>query len=125
MDYGTLLGGLGIGTILATFASYLLSGRRDRINREVQFKTRQLEELYGPLLSLHKEISAHSELRVKLAQAIDASHLEAMLAAAPDGVEAASNPYVSVILTNIRDENETFRQLLMPRYHDMVKLFRE
>ena len=28
-------------------------------------------------------------------------------------------------MKNVKDENETFRQLLMPRYHDMVKIFQE
>lgn len=125
IDFGALLGGLGIGAILSQLVSYLLTGRRDRANRETDFRTQQLQELYGPLLSLHKEIRAHSELRVKLQQALDQSHVEAMLAAGPGGIEAASDPFVEAVLTNIRDEEETFRKLLMPRYHDMVTTFRD
>ena len=124
IDFGALLGGLGIGAILSQLVSYLLTGRRDRANRETDFRTQQLQELYGPLLSLHKEILAHSELRVKLQQALDQSHVEAMFTAGPNGVEDASDPFVGAILTNIRDENETFRQFLMPRYHEMVNVFR-
>ena len=92
--FATLLGTLGVGGILGALVSHLLTGRRDRTNREIELRTRQLQELYGPLLSLHKKIRAHSELRVKLQQAIDQSHIAAMFQSAPHGIEDASDPYV-------------------------------
>jgi hypothetical protein len=73
---------------------------------------------------MHKEIRARSELRVKLQEAIDAQHMEEMLHAGPGKTEEASDAHLPAILTNIWDENETFRNVLMPRYHEMIDVFR-
>ena len=51
--------------------------------------------------------------------------VEGGVVAGAEGVEAASEPYIGTILENIRDENETFRELLMPLYHAMVKIFQD
>src|SRR5262249_13666649 len=74
---------------------------------------------------MHKEIRARSELRVKLQEAIDAQHMADMLHAGPGKTEEASDAHLPAILTNIRDENETFRTVLMPRYHEMIDVFRD
>jgi hypothetical protein len=121
----TLVSALGLGAVLGAVANSLLAERRDRTTREVAFRTRQLEELYGPLLSLRKEIRAHSELREKLQRAIDDQHARTMLLPGPGKVASASDRFIDPVVKNVKDENETFRQLLMPRYHDMVKIFQE
>lgn len=97
--------------ILGAVVNHLLAGRRERINREVAFRTRQLEELYGPLLSLRNEIRAHSNLRMKLEGAVAKPY--------------ANGEDLEPVLKNIKDANETFWQLLMPRYHKMVEIFQD
>jgi hypothetical protein len=86
---------------------------------------RKLIDFYGPLLSLHREILAKSELRLKVENAADALHAQAMLDAGPRGVEEASDTHISGIMQTIEDANQTFREVLMPRYQDMVRVFRE
>jgi hypothetical protein len=83
----------------------------------------QLEQFYGPLLAMHKEIRARSELRVKLQEAIDTQHMDDMLRA--ESTEEASDAHLPAILANVRDESETFRNILMPRYREMIDVFRD
>jgi hypothetical protein len=117
-----ILGTLGVGAVLGNLVTGLHASWRDRRNREGALRIRQLDELYGPLLSLRKEILEHSELRVKLQTAIDSPHMKALLSA-PGGREESSDRHLDTVVKSVKDENETFRQLLMPRYHEMVKIF--
>ncbi len=97
--------GVAVGALLTAW----LAALRDKARRRVEFRKQQLQELYGPLLSLRKEIRAHSILRVKLQNAIDQRHISDMLTAdSAEGVEVASEPHVTVILKNISDEKQTF-----------------
>jgi hypothetical protein len=121
----SLLAALGVGGLLGTVISNWLTTKRERVTRHHQSQLRKLKEFYGPLLSLHTEIRAKSELRVKVQQAVDRMHAEAMLEAGPAGVEQASDEHLPGILQTIADENQTFREILMPLYRDMVRIFRE
>ena len=62
---------------------------------------------------------------MKIAEAIDTEHMKDMAAAGPGRVEEASDAHLPDIITNIRDESETFSELLMPRYREMIDVFRE
>ncbi|QOZ07253.1 hypothetical protein [Bradyrhizobium sp. CCBAU 51765] len=133
MDLWGIIGGLGVGGLLGTIGTQWAIGQREQAARRVAFKKQQLAEFYGPLLAAHNEISARSELRVKLQNALDGRHIEAMLEAAASGGGAGRNDRISAatdtqgptILTNIRDEEQTFRHVLMPRYRSMIDIFRD
>ncbi|WP_454651408.1 hypothetical protein [Bradyrhizobium liaoningense] len=133
MDLWGIIGGLGVGGLLGTIGTQWAIGQREQAARRVAFKKQQLAEFYGPLLAAHKEISARSELRVKLQNALNGRHIEAMLEAAASGggagrndrISAATDTQVPTILTNIRDEEQTFRDVLMPRYRSMIDIFRD
>jgi hypothetical protein len=103
---------LGVGGIIGTLVTNWLTARRERAKRRVEFCTRQLQELYGPLLGPHKEIRAHSDLRVKIQVGIDRLRF--------DGLDARD-----VWLKQVQDENETLKNVLMPCCREMVKTFRE
>ena len=75
-------------------------------------------------MSLHKEIRARSELRLRIQTAVDQAHVEDMLNAGPGNAEGASDLHLPGILRTVRDENQTFREVLMPRYREMVDVFR-
>jgi hypothetical protein len=102
-----------------------MTTRREAAHRQHAFRTRQLEEFYGPLLSMRQEIQARSELRVKLQQAVDQRHFVDLLGAAPSDVDAASDAHLPTIIKNIQDESQTFKDTLMPRYREMINTFRE
>lgn len=120
----SVVAALGVGGWIGSVINNWMTIRRETAARAVQFRKQQLEQFYGPLLAMHKEIRARSELRVKLQEAIDAQHMEEMLHAGPGKTEEASDAHLPAILTNIWDENETFRNVLMPRYHEMIDVFR-
>jgi len=133
MDLWGIIGGLGVGGLLGTIGTQWATGRREKAARRVAFKKQQLEKFYGPLLAAHKEIRARSELRVKLQEALDSQHTEAMLEAAVSGggagrddrINAATDSRLPAILTNIQDEGQTLRDILMPRYRSMIDIFRD
>jgi hypothetical protein len=121
----SIVGTLGVGGILGVFLTAWLTNRREEAKRRVDFRTRQLDEFYGPLLALHKEIRARSELRVKIQNAVDQAHIEDMLnAAGATGINEASDMHLPGIIKTIEDENQTLREILMPRYSEMVDVFR-
>jgi hypothetical protein len=70
MDWLQIIGALGVGGLLGTFGQQWMTGRREKAARTNAFKKQQLEEFYGPLLAMRKEIRARSELRVKLQEAV-------------------------------------------------------
>ena len=74
MNWVTLLGALGLGGILGSLVQNWLTDRRENAKQKLEYIERQLQEFYNPLRSLHKEIRAHSQLRVKLQQALDDQH---------------------------------------------------
>ena len=121
----SVLAALGAGGWVGSLFTNWLTARRERAQRAVQFRKQQLEEFYGPLLAMHKEIRARSELRVKLQKAIDQQHSNAMLQAGPAHVEEASDTHLPTIMANIEDEAATFRSVLMPRYREMIDVFRQ
>jgi hypothetical protein len=113
--------GVAVGAVLTSW----LGGKRERATRRAEFLTRQLQEFYGPLLSMRKEILARSELRVKIQQSADSLHLRDLVEAGPGRQDDVTDGYLPGLLKMVRDENETFENILMPRYREMVSLFRE
>jgi hypothetical protein len=104
-DWVSVVGALGVGGLLGHLLSGWLTSSRERAKRRVEFRIRQLEEFYGPLLSLHKEIRARSELRVKI----------------QEKTSTKESVHISQI---VDDENKTLREVLMPCYQEMVNVFR-
>jgi hypothetical protein len=125
MEWMQLVGALGVGGLFGTLISQLMTSRREKAARSVVFRKQQLEEFYGPLLAMHKEIRSRGELRVKLQRAIDDLHTTDMLLAGPGKTEAASDRHLPAIVKNLQDESTTFRDVLMPRYREMIDVFRE
>jgi hypothetical protein len=118
MEWGNILsniGAMGVGGLIGMFISNWMTTRRETAARAVQFREQQLAQFYGPLLALHNEIRARSELRLKLQKAANDLHVNAM-------PHAESG---KTVLANVQDENETLRNILIPTYHEMIKVFRD
>jgi hypothetical protein len=120
----SVIAALGVGGWIGSVINNWMASHREMAARAVQFRKQQLEQFYGPLLAMHKEIRARSELRVKLQKAINTQHIEDMLLAGRGKTDEASDAHLPAILTNIRDESETFQNVLMPRYREMIDVFR-
>jgi hypothetical protein len=68
MEWGNIvsnIGAMGVGGWIGVFISNWVRVRRERAARAAQFREQQLAQFYGPLLALHNEIRARSELRLK------------------------------------------------------------
>jgi hypothetical protein len=118
MDWGNIvsnIGAMGVGGWIGVFISNWMRVRRETAARAVQFREQQLAQFYGPLLALHNEIRARSELRLKLQKAVNDLHGKDTLHAEPR----------KTVLANVQDENETLRNILIPTYHEMIKVFRD
>lgn len=115
---------------LSGLVGVLLGGwialRSERERRKKEFALRQLSEFYGPLLCLRQEIRARSELRARISNAADALWKEKF--------EGVRNPVVSQRILDdssakysaiIADDNRSLRETLMPKYREMVDIFRE
>ena len=105
-----------------------LSDRRDYDKRRTDFVKQQLSEFYGPLASMHAEIKARSTLRVKIGGAASAAWPDLIEQARQGGIEemqrvsAERRPAFSAL---ILDDNQAFREILMPIYRQMLALFRD
>lgn len=121
----SVVAALGVGGWVGSLITNWLTTRRERAQRAVQFRQQQLEEFYGPLLAMPKEIRARSELRVKLQQAIDQKYAVGLLSAGLGKTEETSDAQLPTITASIQDEAATFRNVLMPRYREMIDVFRQ
>jgi len=65
-------------------------------------------------LAARREIRARSELRAKLQRALDDPP-------AVGGVDT----HVRAADANVDDENQKFREVIMPRYREMISIFRD
>jgi len=120
-----IMAALGVGGWIGSLITNWMTVRRETTARGIAFRKQQLEQFYGPLLAMHKEILARSELRVKLERAVDQMHLSSMVHAGPHRIAEASDANMPIILANIDDQNKTLRDVLMPRYQEMILVFRE
>jgi hypothetical protein len=112
------------GGLVGTMGTHWATSRREAAARRTAFKKQQLEEFYGPLLAKRMELRARSELRVKLQTAVQ-EYIQDKSDIGPLGGYVEVNPQVEVMDANVQDENETFRDVLMPRYKEMISVFRE
>jgi uncharacterized protein Usg len=116
-----LIGGLG-----GVFLGGWLGDRREREKRRTDFITRQLSELYGPLVSLRAGIRTRSELRVKIQDAAERIWKEK---ARPDYSLAETHQFANERRAEfkaiIEDDSTTFKTVLLPDYQQMLTTFRE
>jgi len=98
---------------LATFHGQKKTRRHEHIKQ-------QLAEFYSPLLSIHHEIRAKSEVRLKvhsLANAAFSEELSSSRGMLPEVKEKYDNV--------LKYSNEQLKQDLIPQYERMVKLYLE
>lgn len=114
------LGGVFLGGWLTT--------RSERRRQRREFITKQLDELYGPLVSMRAEIRALSELRVRIERASDTTWREKAQQASTAGPEhterfmEAERPKYDALLA---DENARLKDVLIPTYRRMLCTFRD
>jgi hypothetical protein len=115
------------GSVVGVLLTALLAEHRERRKQRTDFIERQLSELYGPLLSLRKRVTARCEFHRKITSAI----LKASHARNPElrktGISDQQIDAVTISELNIFTDydQKTLEDLFMPDYRKMIELFRE
>ena len=105
-----------------------LTSRRERGQRRHEFISRQLRELYSPLLGLRNEIRMRSEFRVKVHDAANSAWQEECERVRPMGFEALDRfskerfPEFGRILDY---DSQRLSEDLVPLYRQMLKILRD
>jgi hypothetical protein len=90
-----------------------LTRLRDRDERRLRYIKTQLDEFYAPLMGLRREIRAKGELRVKLQKAA-----HEVLSPRSEKDDAAFKQMIDY-------NNEQLRKDLVPKYNEMLRIFRD
>ena len=104
-----------------------LAGRHYRIERRNQRMSEQLSGFYAPMLGIRAWILAKSELRVKI-QGAAGDEWQRLVAGAKGEVGALikiSEERSPDFKKIIEENNRQLVEELLPKYHDMVKVFSE
>jgi len=115
----------GLGGV---FLGGWLSSRNEQRKRRLDFVEMQLQELYSPLLSIRKQLRTLSELRVRVGTEAVAAWQELCAEAREFGPAALTK--LSAERSADWDaithyENEQWKNELLPRYKQMLEIFRE
>jgi len=97
-----------------------------RVQRQHAFAERQLAEFYGPMVAIHKQIRAKSNLRVAISEAAGKAWREQVSARGIPGTESVTAedsfaPFREIIEYN----NRQLADELLPAYRQMLSLFTE
>lgn len=105
------------------------SARNERVRRQMEFVTRQLHELYSPLLGIRTEILALSELRLRLEHAANAAWRklcdEASMRGGAEELKRLTETRSPEISKDIDYINQQFETKLLPAYERMLSLMRD
>lgn len=104
-----------------------MTNRREREKHRKDFIARQFSELYGPLGSLRAGIRARSELRAKLDWAFDRTWRKKTDADhnSLEPIRQFSCERSPAFKAVIKDNNTTFKTVLLADYQQMLTTFRE
>ena len=115
------------GSVVGVLLTALLAEHRERRKQRADFIERQLSELYGPLLSLRKRVTARYEFHNKISSAI----LKASDKRNPElrkigvSVQQIAAATTSDLNTFTDYDQKTLEDVFMPDYRQMIALFRE
>jgi hypothetical protein len=104
-----------------------LTARRERTTRRYAFLTQQLQALYGPLLGMRNEIRALSEMRETVSEAANAAWAEISdrtRSMDPDRARDVTRERGPDFQAIIEYDNTKLREVLLPRYRQMLDTFR-
>lgn len=124
-DVTTAIIGL-IGVLIGAVIGYWLSLRRDRAQRQYEFVTKKLSDLYSPLLSIRMEILSLSENRVIISRTINKSWQKLCSGIEkPDGYYKIKEEKGQDFKNSIEYNNKQLIDSIIPKYKLMVEIFRK
>jgi hypothetical protein len=111
------------GVVVGAF----LTARREKLNRKYSFFSKQLTDLYSPLLVLRRELKAWGELRVRISQTADREwrKLCDRFEGQPDELRKLSETRGVKFKKIIDYNNENLKTEAFPSYHRMIQIIRD
>jgi hypothetical protein len=114
----------GLGGV---FLGGWLTNRREREKRRTDHIERQLSELYGPLMTLYKQLAARREHRQNIERAIDIVWKRLAPEMRRVGVD---DQQISQLRTDqlnrlTEDDKKYLGEVFLPDFREMLRLFRE
>lgn len=109
--------------LLGVWIGALSTERAQQRSRAHQFRRAQLERFYGPMIALRTQTRILSELRVRVGAVADTAWREGVSGLSVDGVERFRDASKDAFHRIIEDENAQLRDLLLPNYNSMVRMF--
>lgn len=128
LNYIPLISGLTaiLGGWLGIWLTSRLSEKREIAKRRHEFVRLQLEDFYGPMISLHSEIRARTELRARL---LDSGGLvwQKMLRStdgiAPERRSEVHDEFAPKLENLIDRTDEQFKDHVLPKYREILHVF--
>lgn len=105
-----------LAPLIAGYIGVRYGLKQIKMQKRIDLIENQLNKFYSPILGLHKEIRAKSELRLKIKTLGDEAWAEACKIGSPD-----ITPYSKEIEYN----NKQLTEVFIPQYNKMLEIFRE
>jgi predicted Rdx family selenoprotein len=110
-----------LAPLLAGYFGVRYGLKQIKMQKRMDLIENQLNKFYSPLLGLHKEIRAKSELRVKIQKLGD----EAWQESSKDARASRSSPDMTPYSKEIEYNNKQLKEIFIPQYNEMLEIFRE
>ena len=106
-----------ISPLIAGYIGVRYGLKKIKIQKELDFIEKQLQKFYSPLLGIHKEIKAKSELRLKIEKASHEVWQEKN--------KRGGSPDITPVKDEINYNNQQLKNEFMPQYNQMLSIFKE
>jgi hypothetical protein len=130
LNYVPLISGLTaiLGGWLGIWLTSRLSERREIAKRRHEFARLQIEDFYGPMISLHAEIKARTELGRRLLDAgglVWEAKVRSTEGIAPERRTELHNELTPKLENLVDRTNLQFRDHVLPKYREMLQVFQK
>jgi len=122
MQYVITVGSPIIAAILSACLAYYFTARRFRKQKWFEFDQRRLDEFYGPMLNLIKQVRANIETNTKISEVSDQAWQE-LCGRHPHPFED-HDKYFEPFNKALDDENERFNREYIPTLNKMLDIFK-
>lgn len=112
----------GAGIILSVCATHIFTARHFRKTKWHEFNQRRLDEFYGPMLGLIKQVRANAETSVKASDASNQAWRK-ICGRNPQPFEDHDKSF-EPFLKSLDYENERFRKTDLPAFDKMLEIFK-
>lgn len=106
-----------LAPLLAGYIGVAYGLKQIKIQKRIDLIEKQLNKFYSPLLGLHKEIRAKSELRLKIKVAGNEAW--------KSKCESGGYPDTTSVDKEIEYDNKQLMEDFIPRYNKMLEIFRD